>query len=744
MTNSLSNTKDPRELKALLALFFLSGFPALIYQLVWQRALFRIFGVNIESVTVTVTAFMLGLGLGSLAGGLISRKQKLSPLLILAGIEGLTGLFGHFSMGIFERAGTLVLGEPLIVTAAVTLGLVLIPTLLMGATLPLLVGYAVRVSSSVGNSVGRLYYVNTLGAGAVCLLAALVLFPFQQSMQGAVDLAVAMNAVIALAACVVHMRGRKQAQEQPVAIESAAVLQLKFVPMLALSFLSGFVSLSYEIFFFRTVSYASGSSSADFTFTLGAYLIGLAAGARVTAEACRNGKDVGKQAIVSTLVATGIGLAFLPLLQRTDVFSLGGRYLDTAVAIFLIYLMGRAWGRLLPSLAHLGIAADGQAGMKTAWLYLTNIFGSVAGSVLTGFYLMDHAGLVKISQLLGVGGVLCVALLAFALPMAWKQKLKHMAAAGIMAAVAVPLAPVLSVQVLENLLWKGSAEAAGPFVDVVENRSGILTVDQNEVLYGTGIYDGMFNTSLIHGKNGLLRPYALSYYNPFPKKVLEIGLASGSWAQVIAHNPDVDHLTIVEINPGYVDLIAKRPEVASLLKNPKATIIIDDGRRWLRLHPEEKFDAIISNTTYNFRAHATNLLSVEFLDLVKAHLNSGGTFFYNATDSARVQRTGCTTFKHGARFMNHMILSDQPLALDAERWKVSLAAQKIDGVPVLDLGREEGRQFFDKLDGIAEADYPGHGRIVEHCPSILARTEGLRLITDDNMGTEWRHQFGRE
>src|SRR6266481_8651939 len=89
--------------RVLCVLFFCSGFPALIYQLVWQRALFRIFGVNIESVTIVVTAFMLGLGLGSLAGGWLSKRRDIPLLPLLAAIELLTAAFGIFSLGIFDR-----------------------------------------------------------------------------------------------------------------------------------------------------------------------------------------------------------------------------------------------------------------------------------------------------------------------------------------------------------------------------------------------------------------------------------------------------------------------------------------------------------------------------------------------------------------------------------------------------------------------------------------------------------------
>ena len=88
-------------------LFFFSGFPALIYQLIWQRALFLIFGVNIELVTIVVTAFMLGLGLGSLAGGWLSKRREIPPLLLLAAIELLTGAFGLASLSIFDKVGAI-------------------------------------------------------------------------------------------------------------------------------------------------------------------------------------------------------------------------------------------------------------------------------------------------------------------------------------------------------------------------------------------------------------------------------------------------------------------------------------------------------------------------------------------------------------------------------------------------------------------------------------------------------------
>src|ERR1700753_1321145 len=194
-----AETPLPTWTKILCALFFCSGFPALIYQLTWQRELFRIFGVNSESVTIVVTAFMLGLGLGSLAGGWVSRRRGVMLLPVLAALEIHSAAFGLISLSVFERVGELVVNWPLPAMAAVNLVLVIIPTLLMGATLPILVSHLVRRSGQVGGAVGLLYYVNTLGAGTACLVCAVVLFPFF-GMHVAIYTAVAMNLAVAAGA----------------------------------------------------------------------------------------------------------------------------------------------------------------------------------------------------------------------------------------------------------------------------------------------------------------------------------------------------------------------------------------------------------------------------------------------------------------------------------------------------------------------------------------------------------------
>jgi spermidine synthase len=283
------------------------------------------------------------------------------------------------------------------------------------------------------------------------------------------------------------------------------------------------------------------------------------------------------------------------------------------------------------------------------------------------------------------------------------------------------------------------------FVQVIENRNGIIAADADGVVWGHGMYDGRFNTALRRDVNGVVRPYALSLFHPAPKKVLVIGFASGSWSRVIASHPDLETLTVVEINPSYLRMAAERAEVASVLSDPKVRIVIDDGRRWLRLHPDEKFDAIVSNTTWHFRANATNLLSQEFLQLVASHLAPGGVFFFNTTSSDRVQRTACLTMPHGLRFGNHVLVSNDPIRLDFRRWRDALLRYKVDGQPVI-ADTAADRAVLDRLLAFereaADPAVPSPKRMIEWCSDIERRTEGLEPFTDDNMGSEWRRVLG--
>jgi spermidine synthase len=202
-----TNLRQPVVPHWMLLLFFLSGFAALVYQVAWQRSLFAIFGVNIESVTLVVTVFMLGLGLGSLAGGALSRHPKRRLVLWFASIELAIGLYGAVSLDLFAWIGEATLAATSLITGFATFLLLLPPTLMMGSTLPLLVTFAVRRSGQVGPSVGLLYFVNTLGSAAAAFATVLVLMR-TLGLQRSVLTAAAINGTVALIAFAWHVRAR--------------------------------------------------------------------------------------------------------------------------------------------------------------------------------------------------------------------------------------------------------------------------------------------------------------------------------------------------------------------------------------------------------------------------------------------------------------------------------------------------------------------------------------------------------
>lgn len=742
-------------MKLVYAAFFLSGFPALIYQLVWQRSLFTIYGINIESITVVVTAFMMGLGLGSLLGGAVSKWKGTNPLLAFAVFEFSIGLFGVASPGIFEIVGAHTLGASAFETFVITFSLVLFPTLLMGATLPLLVVHLVRQFRNVGVSVGVLYFVNTLGAAVVCFIVVVWLFgSFGKT--GTLYIASGLNFLVGGAALLAHWlnpggspqlipsgRAKYSSGASDEALSQPAMgtpLALFVVGVI------GYISLSYEILWVRVFSFLLAGNAAAFPLLLGAFLTGIAFGSWFARRYCRNIVDISDRSHLRALAyfvlfATAIGFFIAPGMSFASSFTA----LAFALALCMVVIGAALFGATLPLVSHLAIRPDEGAGSSLSFLYLSNIVGSAAGSLITGFVLMDHWRLEQIGVFVALVGLVLGVLLL------WVSRTKSgsMVGAASMAGVTAGLvffsAPALFDQSYERLLYKLKFSPEKRFAEIVETKSGVITVTQEGIVFGGGIYDGHFNVSLLRDTNLIVRAYFLGAIHPAPRKVLMIGLASGSWAQVIANHPSVENLTVVEINPGYASLVARHEEVVSLLSNPKVQLVVDDGRRWLARNPDRKFDAIIMNTSFVWRAHATNLFSKEFLGLVKAHLEVGGLVYYNTGNNPNVQRTAAESFRHVLRVYNFIAASDAQIKVDSDRWEKVLYSYSIDGLPVFPVFPDEETRAKvasvlarAKDFGIPMPDQdPNSCCFLEGRSSILTRTGGRDLVTDDNMITEW-------
>lgn len=722
-------------------LFFISGFPALLYQIVWQRSLFTLFGANIESVTIIVTVFMLGLGLGSLAGGKLSTIPGMRLLAAFGCVELGTGAFGLASLWIFHRVAASTAGSSLLTTGVIAFCLLLIPTLLMGSTLPLLSEHFVRHTGNVGESVGLLYCVNTFGSGLACFAAAaFVMRAFGES--GSVRLAAGFNLFAGIMALLLQARSAPAAPRRTPEISAnlASDALLPFPAAIFLAGATGFIALAWEIVWYRFYSFATATSASAFPILLGMYLLGIAYGALRVRDGCTGslkhatGRLMGfcaEVVLAGSIVAFLLGPSLAALVVHFPVLPL----LPVFVSACLL-------GAAFPLLAHAAINPRQKAGRAVSLLYLSNIIGCTAGSFFVGFILVDHLSTRAVSALLLIAGMLIAVLLA-RLSGGAAHKARLMAF-GATALILLLTSGALFSHSFEKLLFKTKYHRGMQFSDLAENRSGVIAVYTENAdrgysvstVYGGGIFDGQFNTGLVHDSNGVSRMYAAAAMRPDAKQILMIGLGSGSWAQIAANLPALRDMTIVEINPGYLSLIRKYPEVRSLLSNPKVHIVIDDGRRWLVAHPDRRFDMIISNTTFNWRANTTNLLSVEFLQMIRAHLLPRGVLFYNTTWSSRVLATGVVEFPCALRVEGFLAVSDSPLTLDRERWRALLTSYRIDGQPLVDLSDPQQQRALDQVLHLTdELDVPGGG--LETRASLAHRLAGVRLVTDDNMGTEW-------
>src|SRR5208282_2799953 len=119
--------------------------------------------------------------------------------------------------------------------------------------------------------------------------------------------------------------------------------------------------------------------------------------------------------------------------------------------------------------------------------------------------------------------------------------------------------------------------------------------------------------------------------------------------------------------------------VKSFPENPKVNLYVDDGRRWLLAHPTARFDAIIANNTFNWRDHSTGLSSVEYLRLIRQHLNPGGVYYFNTTESNETIATALSVFPYALRVINFVVVSDSPITVDKQHWMDILRLYNIDG-----------------------------------------------------------------
>jgi spermidine synthase len=159
-------------------------------------------------------------------------------------------------------------------------------------------------------------------------------------------------------------------------------------------------------------------------------------------------------------------------------------------------------------------------------------------------------------------------------------------------------------------------------------------------------------------------------------------------------------------------------------------------------HREARYDAIIANSTFNWRDHSTGLLSVEYLEQIREHLNAGGVYYFNSTESDETIATALQVFPYGLRVINFAAVSDSPIVIDRIRWMNILRRYKIDGKTVFEPANPAAERVLAAYVALVDTvNAPPRFLGMESGDSLRKRLKGRRIITDDNMGEEWRSGF---
>ena len=442
--------------------FFLAGMPAMFYQVVWQRVLTLYFGVDIYSTSTIVSAFMLGLGLGAILGGRFADSTRYPARLYML-VEALLGVCGTLSLPILCWVGERLAGSPTWLLAPVNISLLLIPTGLMGMTLPLMCRIVAREDATMGRGLAWLYGANTLGAAAGAFLTSYLLVGLL-GLTGVTYLAACTNVLLAVVVWRLNKRSLRESQRnlnaspanattpqgfekkrpatQSADIDSAQLplaSPLRFSQIAILSFASGLLALGYEIVWYRVLTCLLHGTAYVFGTILSVYLVGLGLGSLASRSSIdkpgalwRFGRCQQLTAFYSAFVfAALVNASHYPGIRHFIAASLftsfhpSPEFADGDLDIFAIYsavdillwsliILGPPtfWmGYGFPNLIRAGSQHVRDFGSRVGLLYFVNILGSTLGSLAFGFLGLHFLGMQWCLLLLAMLGAI-VALLS--------------------------------------------------------------------------------------------------------------------------------------------------------------------------------------------------------------------------------------------------------------------------------------------------------------------------------------------
>jgi spermidine synthase len=730
---------------------FLSGAGSLVLETVWSRRLELVFGATTLAISTVLAAYMLGLGIGGLIGGrLAARLTNCTKgyAVLEFGIAGLA-LFVPLLLSLLPATQRTIAELPFVgavlLRFVLALLVLLLPTILMGATLPILVQAARRIAPGTRDPSALLYGVNTLGAVAGVMFVTFFTLPrwglSASNWIGAIlDLAAG---GLALAILVPQERPSSESTPKPLAR----------LHSLALSYgLVGFISLSCEVAWTRTLTLSFGSSIYAFAAILASFLAGIGLGSlierRVIPERWNMQEVYGFGVLLLPIGSLGTFL----ILQRvpdlalwsferwgTSAGSLMGATFGWSLAGMLVptLILGAIFPILVRALMQAGVAESSAVGM----LYFTNTIGSATGAFATGFLLIPQLGLAQTLTWLAALGTAAAAwhlmrtrrvwasaaavltLVLLVMPTGWNQKAmtrgvffrphKYME---------FGLRPVeLDGEPASEVLYY----ADGTTATISVHRDG-FGIDLRANGKPDASYGDMPTQAMIaHVPMALAKPQA---------KLAVIGLASGvTVGTALLYDPAL--VEVIEIEPAMVGASRHFEDINyKPLESPKVKLLIEDGRHHLA-YADQKFDVIISEPSNPVVAGCANLFTREAFRAAHEALEPGGYLMqwlqlYGMTDEtvASVLAALSSEFRYVYGFIYSRGWNDLML-LASDRELTSDDLRRLDQVP------EPARRDLHRLNVQFWGDFAAQLRLTPEDLKTWAK-RAPKVNTDETMFVE--------
>jgi predicted membrane-bound spermidine synthase len=710
-------------------IFFMSGLVALTYEVSWQRILGIFYGADNITATVVISVFLFGLGIGAHIGGVIADRAR-NPFALYAWCEFAIGVIGASSLYLIPRIGTATAGVDIGIVLSIVSAILIVPTVLMGMTLPLFVeGYSRRILT-FRRALPSLYMVNLLGAATGALLAVYVLISLL-GLTGSIVVAASFNLLLG-ALVLRYSRGSSAGAlrpKSPSPVVNHAPHSTRSFQLMATAFVVGFASISLQVSWYRVLSHLTKSSPYAFSTTLFVFLLALACGSYWSYVSLMNKRSWFDEAATMIFAALTTMLSMILLVHSDAVPGLGKMLtasVDTIVhptvsynpdwslslkiwksidvffwAGFVLFVPTVFLGRVLPTLIVQWQELGHARGNSIGKMYLTNIVGNIGGAVVTGILLFQWLGFIYAIELV------CIFLVAYA-ALTSISSFRPIKVVGLgMFAASLVLFP--SSDDIQRVLLLGSGASNsqnGKLAAVEEGRIAVAS------LVGTNVIETLEYDELTLHINGLAQAYR-ALVDPLPPKripttplvalalvdrpakVLVLGFGLGGFVHVLLSDERVEQVTIVEVSPEVIALARRVPIIRRDLEEKRINVVIDDARRFLH-RSDDTWDLIITDAIRSTTSMSGRLYSEEFYQLAASRLAHNGLFAAYNSASPVAMNTARRVFNSVVPRTAFNFCSHHTLSLDLTRIRSSL-----NRLTDNDAGRKSLIDYivdFDELD----------------------------------------------